>query len=181
MLVEFRSGDQMLAVKAIAIYRKGIEAAAAACEKVYVPTMELQQAEHAADCALQWVGEKFENMGDGEVKEIDVPLDTTLALRAAASVYLVQLGKVAEKQTVLLVAPDDTNVRITELQSLSDRLRGQLELRMGEARKGSMDGIDSVTISTPGHKPVTMTGKQFEELPETMERALVAARDRKRQ
>lgn len=28
-----------------------------------------------------------------------------------------------------------------------------------------MEGIDTVTISTPGSEPVTMTGQEFEELP----------------
>ncbi len=144
MIVEFRDSDRMLGLKAIGIYRKGIEAAVGACEKVYVPTLELQAADNAASNAGDWIAVSLEEMGIGEVRELTAPTETTVALRTAASCYLSQLSKLAEKQTDLLVPLEDTNDLMSRLQSFADRLSGQTE----------MAGV--TTVSVNGTTPITL-------------------------
>lgn len=128
MIVEFRDSDRMLGIKAIGIYRKSIEAAKAACDKVYVPTVELQTADGAAEEVSKWVAESLDEMGIGETRELTIASDLAVALRMATSCYLTQLDKLAEKQSDLLVPLEDTNELMSRLRSLSDRLTGQMEL-----------------------------------------------------
>ena len=151
MIIEFQSSDRMFGLKAIGVYRKGIEAASAACEKIYAPTLELQEADAQADAAQTFVAERLDEMGVGEVRELDMPASLSLALRTACSVYITQLNKLVEKQADLLVPIEDTNVVVSHLTSLADRLRGQTELH----------GISTVTFAVPGHQPVTMSGDQL--------------------
>ena len=150
MIVDWRDSDRMLGIKAIGIYAKGIEAAKAACDKVYAGTLELQTAEAQAEAAREWIATSLDEMGIGEVRELTTPSDHCLALRTAVSCYLSQLTKLSEKQSDLLVPVDDTNELISRLQSLADRLSGQTEIP--DAYKST------VTISAPGMEPVTMTG-----------------------
>ena len=142
MIVDFRDSDRMLGLKAIGIYRKGIEAASTACDKVYVPTVELQAADAAAVSAENWISTSLEEMGLGEVRELTMPSDLALSLRTAASCYLGQLTKLAEKQTDLLVPLEDTNELISRLQSLSDRLSGQTEIE-GTTMRMSFGGVET--------------------------------------
>lgn len=148
MIVEFRDSDRMLGVKAIGIYRKSIEAAVAACEKVYVPTVELQTADHDAEVASKWIAESLDEMGIGETRELTIGAELALALRMATSCYLVSLSKLSEKQADLLVPLEDTNEIMSRLRSLSDRLSGQME----------MAGVTTMTITGTGINtgPITM-------------------------
>lgn len=157
MLVEFREADRMFGLKAIGIYRKGIEAASAACEKVYCPTLELQEADTAANFVEGWIAENLDEMGAGETRELNVPISSALALRTACSVYLTQLGKLSEKQADLLVPVEDTNVLMSHLTSLADRLRGQME----------MAGVNA-TISVNGSPAIPM--EEFERRVENLVR-----------
>lgn len=128
MIVEFRDTDRMLGIKAVGIYRKAIEAAIAACDKVYCPTVELRTADAAGEAASQWVADSLDEMGIGEVRELTMPADLAVSLRTATSCYLTQLGKLVEKQMDLLVPLEDTNELMSRLRSLADRLSGQTEL-----------------------------------------------------
>ncbi len=158
MIVEFRDGDRMLGMKAVGIYRKAIEAAVAACDKVYVPTMELQTADTDAEAACNWLADRLDEMGVGEARELTIPADLAVALRTASSCYLTQLGKLSEKQVDLLVPLEDTNELMSKLTSLSDRLSGQTELagvattmtmKFGDIETGpiTMDDLQAATKS----------------------------------
>ncbi len=129
MLIEFRSADRMLGLKAIGVYRKGIEAASAALDKVFVSSMELQTADADALKTESWVAGSLEDFGVGETRDVEIPTFLAVSLRTACSCYLTQLGKLVDKQAELLVPPDNTNEVISHLQSLADRLAGQIEMR----------------------------------------------------
>jgi len=128
MLIEFRSADRMLGLKALSIYGKMIDAAKAACEKVYAPTLYLDSEKMRGESAGDWLQEKLDEMGVGEVREIDMPSELGLSLRCAGSVYLSQLTKLSEKQSDLLVPQEETNEVTSHVTSLVDRLRGQIEM-----------------------------------------------------
>lgn len=154
MIVEFQDSDRMLGLKAVGIYRKGIETASAACEKVYCPTMELQTADAGAESAGDWIATSLEDMGVGESRELTMPGDLALALRTATSCYLGQLTKLSEKQADLLVPQEDTHELISRLQSLADRLAGQTEIpgttsnRERTTMTVSYNGITSPPMTT---------------------------------
>lgn len=152
MIVDFQDSDRMLGLKALGIYVKGIEAAKAACDKVYAGTMELQTAEGQAEAAREWIATSLEDMGLGETRELTTPSDSCLALRTAVSCYLSQLTKLSEKQSDLLVPVDDTNELISRLQSLSDRLSGQTEIPGTTQRDRT-----TATISVGGFTSEPMT------------------------
>lgn len=149
MLIEFRSSDRMFGLKAIGIYRKGIEAAKAACDKVYVETVALLTADSDAERAEEWIAEQLDEMGVGEVRDLAMPTHLALSLRLACSVYLTQLGKLSEKEADMLVPLDHTNELMSHLTSLVDRLRGQTEIE------------GTITMATPGREPVTLTHTEF--------------------
>lgn len=128
MVIEFRSGDRMLGIKALGIYEKAVDAAIASSEKVYAPTLYLAGEKAKAEAARDWIANTLDDMGIGEVREADMPSQLALSLRNAGSVYLAQLGKLTEKQADLLVPLDETNEVVSHVTSLVDRLRGQLEL-----------------------------------------------------
>jgi len=128
MLMEFRSADRMLGMKALGIYAKAVDAAKGACEKVYAPTLYLDGEAAKAEAATDWLADRLDEMGVGEVRVLDMPSPLALVLRNAGSVYLAQLGKLTEKQADLLVPLDETNEVVSHVTSLVDRLRGQLEL-----------------------------------------------------
>lgn len=128
MLIEFRSADRLLGVKALGIYGKMLEAAKGACDKVYAPTLYLDSEQAQSGSASEWLYEKLDEMGVGEVREVEMPSDLALSLRNAASVYLAQLTKLAEKQSDLLVPLEETNEVTSQVMSLADRLRGQIEM-----------------------------------------------------
>jgi sarcosine oxidase gamma subunit len=151
MLIEFHSSDRMLGIKALGIYEKGIDAATAACEKVYVPTLELQDAKASSEEAMSWVAETLDNMGVGEVTEHELSHRLAQTLRTATSVYIGQLTKLGEKQADLLVPIEDTNVLISQLTSLADRLNGQTEIHsvLGDSK-------DTTTVSINGSEPISL-------------------------
>lgn len=159
MLIEFQTSDRLLGLKAIGVYRDGIKAASTACAKVFVDTMALQAAETSACAVETWAATNLEDMELGESRELEIPSSLALALRTACSCYLTQLGKLADKQVELLVPPDNTNDVISHLQSLADRLSGQIEL----------DG--TVTMQFGDAAPITIPS-------ETLRRAARKARER---
>lgn len=152
MLIDFRDSDRLLGVKALAVYGKALDAAVASCEKVYQPTLGLQNEKAIAEGAADWLNERLDEMGIGEVRECDMPSDYVLSLRMAASVYLSQLGKLAEKQGDLLVPLDETNEVMSHVLSLVDRLRGQLELN-GTVHQ-HIDDAGTATVSVNGGEPM---------------------------
>lgn len=147
MLIEFRDSDRLLGLKALAVYDKALDAAVAACDKVYQPTLGLQAEKARTEAAGDWLRETLDDMGVREVRERDMPSEYALALRMAGSVYLSQLGKLAEKQGDLLVPLDETNEVMSLVTSLVDRLRGQLEFT-------STIGDGTATIAVNGGKPM---------------------------
>lgn len=168
MLIEFRAADRLLSFKALGIYQKGIDAAKAANEKVYVDAMALDEAATNAEMATRWLG-SLDEMEPGEVRDVDMAHPIPLTLRTAASVYLTQLGKLAEKESDMLVPLDNTNEIMSQLRSLADRLAGQVELRgiVSHAFNAAVEASEpregddmTATISLNGGPAIPM--QQFE-------------------
>jgi len=151
MLVPFRSGDRVLGSKALGIYDKMLDTAKAACEKVYAPTMWLDTEKGRVERADKWLNESLDGLALGEEQDIDIPSPLASVIGNAASAYLAQLTKLAEKQTDLLVPVDDTSEITARMASLADRIRGQGELA---AIRGD------TTVSLNGGEPMTLDEMQ---------------------
>jgi hypothetical protein len=128
MLVPFRSGDRILGSKALGIYDKMLDTAKAACEKVYAPTMWLDTEKGRAEKADAWLADSLDGLELGEERDIEIASSLASVIGNAATAYLAQLTKLAEKQTDLLVPVDDTSEITARVASLADRIRGQGEL-----------------------------------------------------
>jgi hypothetical protein len=145
MLVPFRSGDRVLGTKALGLYDKMLDAARSACEKVYAPTMWLDTEKGRVERDDAWLNQSLDGLAIGEEQDIEIPSPLAGALANAASVYLAQLTKLAEKQSDLLVPIEDTSEVTAQVASLADRIRGQGEL-----------GVGKTTVSLNGGEPITM-------------------------
>jgi len=150
MLVPFRSGDRVLGSKALGLYDKMLDTAKAACEKVYAPTLWLDTEKGRVERALSWLNESLDGLGLGEERDIEIPGPLAGAIGNAASVYLAQLTKLAEKQTDLLVPVDDTSEITSQVASLADRIRGQ----------GELAGIGNTTVSLNGGELMSLDEMQ---------------------
>ncbi|HEV8448628.1 MAG TPA: hypothetical protein VGQ44_17480 [Gemmatimonadaceae bacterium] len=146
MLVPFRSSDRLLGSKALGIYDKMLDTAKAACDKVYAPTLWLDTEKGRVERAEAWLNESLDGLELGEERDIDIASPLASVIGNAASAYLSQLTKLAEKQTDLLVPVDDTSEITARVASLADRIRGQ----------GELTGISSATVSVNGGEPMTL-------------------------
>jgi hypothetical protein len=162
MMIEFHAADRMFGLKALGIYAAGIQAAKTACGKVYVIALELQEAEANAEAVESWIAGRLDEMGLGEERDVEIATPFALTLRTACSVYLAQLTKLSEKQADLLVPIEDTNVTISHLQSLADRLGGQGEL---------VGTVSHVTMQFGDGEPITVTEGQLARAAEKARRA----------
>lgn len=150
MIIGFRDSDRLLGAQALAIYEKGLDAAVSACEKVFQPTLALDAEKAKAEAAADWLYASLDEMGLGEIRELDMPADLALPLRIATSVYLAQLSKLEAKQVDLLVPIEDTQAVVSQVTNLCDRLRGQLDFLTTLDARVAEDEPGTATVSVNG-------------------------------
>jgi hypothetical protein len=143
MFITIDETDRALARKAIELTEKKIESVQTALGELRLPTMQ-------AESLAGFVGKVSKDIGNTERDEFEWNADLTRALGICCEVYHGKLESLRDAQLKLIVPIDDTTEKLSQLEELQDKLRGQGQL-------GLRNGVDSVTISTPGREPVTLT------------------------
>ena len=146
MFIGIDSTERALARKAIELTEKKLDSVAVNLGELGLPTMEVQR----LGGFVAVVRRDIENT---ERDGFQWKPEHRAALVTCLDVYRGKVESLRDAQLKLVVAIDETIDKLTQISFFRDKLVGQERL--------GLDGIDSVTIASPGSDPVTLTGRQF--------------------
>lgn len=153
MNLEFRPADRPIISTSLDILDKAIETAHKSCAIIGVPTMAVETV--GFECIeLRKASRRTESPED----PFEIPPHLAATLRVGLRLYLDKLEKVSAEQMKLIVQPEDTQERISEVRRTFDRAMGQgslLEIARN-FRDNLPEGISEVSISSGGGEPVTI-------------------------
>lgn len=151
MDIRMSGADKALARNALALLEQETKKASKQLVKVGLPTT-------VTDTQTAWIEHTRKTIGTNRAY-VEMLTEERTLLRSALLVLIGALGKTREAEEELELDTDSAMEKESAAQTLFARLGGQTDA-LDES--GDETSIETVTFSTAGREPVTMSGSQFE-------------------